>query len=108
MFLAEELSGRITLHNWRAPREIASWKREPVVGAVAITRSRLLVWVNGSKNINVPLDNPLLAAVEVTAESGQVRFGYDAERFGPGRSGTAELLLRTDQGNKILVLLGRR
>jgi hypothetical protein len=67
--LEEGLSGSLTLRDYRAPGRRASWKKSAVSGAIAVTGRRLLVWVGGAANIDVPLDHPGRSAVGVEAET---------------------------------------
>lgn len=93
--LEEQLSGSITVRGYRAPREYASWKKELVSGALVITRRRLVVWVRGSKHIDLPLGHPMRDALEVVAERpDRLRLGYEASDFDESRSGRVEVRLR--------------
>jgi hypothetical protein len=57
-----------------------------------------VVWTGRSKHIDVPLNHPLRAAIEVSYDPpDRVRFAYDAAAFGPSRSGQVEVRLRTPQ-----------
>lgn len=107
--LAECLSGSLTLRSYRAPGRRAGWKRSAVSGAVVVTQRRLVVWVGGSRNIDVPLDDPRRAAVSVEAEGpDRVRFAYDAGAFHDDRSGQVEVRLRTPEAARIVEALRPR
>jgi hypothetical protein len=94
--LEEGLSGSLTLRDYRAPGRRASWKKSAVSGAIAVTGRRLLVWVGGAANIDVPLDHPGRSAVGVEAETpDRVCFTYDAAAFHDDRSGQVEVRFRT-------------
>jgi hypothetical protein len=54
----------------------------------------------------VPLDHPLRAAIEVSLyPPDRVCFAYNAEAFGPSRSGQVEVRLRTPHAARIVELL---
>ena len=81
-------------------------EKEAISGAIALTASRLVVWTGRSKHIDVPLNHPLRAAIEVSYDPpDRVRFAYDAAAFGPSRSGQVEVRLRTPQAAHIADLL---
>jgi hypothetical protein len=104
--LEEELTGSITYRNYRAPGQRSSWKKEATSGAIAVTANRLVVWTGRSKHIDVPLDHPLRAAIEVSLDPpDRVCLGYDAAAFGPSRSGQVEVRLRTPQAAHIVDVL---
>jgi hypothetical protein len=106
VLLEENLTGSITYRNYRAPGQRSSLKKEAISGAIAVTASRLVVWTGRSKHIDVPLNHPLRAAIEVSYDPpDRVRFAYDAAAFGPSRSGQVEVRLRTPQAAHIADLL---
>jgi hypothetical protein len=81
-------------------------EKEAISGAIALTASRLVVWTGRSKHIDVPLNHPLRAAIEVSYDPpDRVRFAYDAAAFGPSRSGQVEVRLRAPQAAHIADLL---
>jgi len=106
VLLDEELTGSITYRNYRAPGQYSGWKKEATSGAIALTPGRLVVWTGRSKHIDVALDHPLRAAIEVSLDGpGRVRFAYEAQAFGPSRSGHVEVRLRTQHAARIAELL---
>jgi hypothetical protein len=100
--LEEGLFGTITLRRYRAPRERASTRKEAFSGAIAISRTRLVVW-SGSRThwprgllFNVPFADPRYAALDVTTEgSDRLLIATDLEQFHDDRSGRFEVRLRT-------------
>lgn len=109
LVLEEELSGSITYRNYRAPGQYSSLRKQATSGAIAVTPQRLVVWAGRGKNIDVPLDHPLRAAINVTLDKpDRICFAYDAARFSPDRSGTVEVRLRTVQAPQVTDLLTPR
>ena len=108
LFLEEGLAGSVTYRNFRAPGEHAKWRKEVVAGAIALTgRRRLVVWAGRFKHIDVPLDHPLWATIEVSSpRPDRLRFAYDADVTGAPRSGRVEVSLRTPQAAQVLQFIG--
>ena len=71
-----------------------------------MSNRRVVVLVGGCKDIDLPLDHPLRATLEVTVERGpKVRFTYDAGRFHESRSGYVDVRLRTPLAGSIAELV---
>jgi hypothetical protein len=100
--LEEGLFGTITLRDYRAPRERASARKQAFSGAIAISRTRLVVW-SGTRTrwprgffFNVPFDDPRYAALEISTEgSERLLIATDLDQFHDDRSGRFEVRLRT-------------
>lgn len=108
VLLEEGLVGSVTYRNYRAPGRYANWKKTAAAGAVGLAGNRLVVWAGGFKHIDVPLDHPVRAAIQVSAgEPDRICFTYDAGATNPNRSGTVEVRLRTPQAPRIAALLAR-
>jgi hypothetical protein len=105
-FLEEGLRGSITYRRYRDPHMRASFAKESIRGAIAVTASRLMVWTDHVKYIDVPFSHPLRAAVEVTLDGpGRVCFAFDAAKFSTARSGRVEVRLRTAQAGQVVTML---
>jgi hypothetical protein len=108
VLLDEGLSGSITYRNFRAPGTFYSWRKVAVVGAIVVTGERLVVWAAKGKVVDVPLGNPLRAAITVTATGEPpdgITFSFDAAAFSPDRSGTVEVHFRTEATLAVIHLL---
>ena len=106
LFMEEELTGSITYRNYRAPGQYSGLRKQATSGAIAVTPQRLVVWAGRGKNIDVPIDHPLRAAINVTLDKpDRICFAYDAGRFSADRSGTVEVRLRTVQAPQVADLL---
>jgi hypothetical protein len=115
VLLAEGLTGSTTLRRFRNGRSVGSqsgsgwYEKRAISGAIAISPVRLVVWAGRFKHIDVPLDHPMLATIEIRSDRpGQVTFGYDAGATNPSRSGQVEVRLRTEQAARVIDLLTRR
>jgi hypothetical protein len=104
--LEEGLTGSVTYRRYRAPRQWSNWRKDAVSGAIVITGRRLLVWAGRFRHIDVPLNHPVRATIEITADRpDRVCFAYDAGTTNPDRSGSVEVRLRTPQATRIAHLL---
>ncbi|OLF17279.1 hypothetical protein BU204_12835 [Actinophytocola xanthii] len=106
LVLAERLPGEVTYRSYRAPGVHHRRRTVPVLGTVAVTGRRLLVWAGDTKQVDVPFDHPLRAAIEVTAEADLLRIVVDAGAFHPSRSGRIEIRLRTSRARDVANLFG--
>ena len=106
VLLEEGLTGSITYRNYRAPGQRSTLRKQATAGAIALTATRLVVWTGRSKHIDVPLNHPLRAAVQVSlVPPDRVRLAYDPSAFNPATSGQVEVSLRTLQAAHIVELL---
>ena len=104
--LVEGLAGTITYRRYRAGGVRVRRKEVAVVGALAVSRVRLVVWIAGSKHVDVPFAHPLWPTLEVAAEPTGLRVTYRAGVFHPDRSGRVDLRLATPAGRDLAGLLG--
>jgi hypothetical protein len=108
VLLDEGLSGSITYRDYHAPGTSSSWRKVAVTGAIVVTGERLVVWAAKNKAIDVPLRDPLRAAITVTTTGEPpvgVTFSYDAAAFSPDRSGNVEVHFRTEAAAAVIQLL---
>jgi hypothetical protein len=105
VFLAEGLTGSVTRSNFRAPGKRAAWERSAVSGAIAITSRRLVVWAGRYKHIDIPLDHPMRAAIEIVADRpDRVVFAYDIGATHPDSSGQVLVRLHTPDAARVVAL----
>ena len=94
--LEEELPGYVTYRNYRAPGRYSKLRKHGVMGSIALTDRRLLVWANHVKHVNMPHHDPLRAGIKVRVDQpDQICVSYDAGTGEPGMSGPVEVRLRT-------------
>jgi hypothetical protein len=106
LILAERLPGEIRYRNYRAPGTHHRRRTVPVTGIVAVTGRRLLVWAADAKQVDVPFDHPLRAAIQVTAKADLLHITIDAGAVHPARSGRIEIHLRTTRATDVATLFG--
>lgn len=97
--LSEEgVGGSITFRNFRAPGKRYSWRKSGYVGSVVLTQQRLVGFGFSKPLVNVPLDDPHLAKLEIAAEGDAVLcIAFDAADFDAQQSGRIECRWRTPQ-----------
>jgi hypothetical protein len=102
VLLEEELPGSVTYRNYRTPKRYSKLRRQGVMGSIALTDRRLLVWANHVKHVNMPHHDPLRAGVKVTVDQPDlVCVSYDAGAGDPSTSGQVEVRLRTTRASTI-------
>ena len=101
VLLEEDLRGTLTYRNYRAPGKRYGISKRRIVGAVAVTRQRVVVWGAG-RQVDVPLGYP---GVEVARDGEEkVMFAFEASAFHTDRSGRVEVRLRTPGAARIVEL----
>lgn len=106
MILEEGLSGSVTFTDYRGPHFPAGSGEQPILGAIAVTRKRFVVWTGDSKHMDLPHDDPLRSRTRVSLEGpNRVRFDYDASTYVPNRSGQVSVLLATPHAARIVEFL---
>jgi hypothetical protein len=101
VLLEEGLRGTLTYRNYRAPGRRYGLRKARIVGAVAVTRRRVVVWGAG-RQVDVPLGYP---GVEVARDGEEkVMFAFEASAFHADRSGRVEVRLRTPSAARIVEL----
>jgi hypothetical protein len=104
----EDLTGSITYRHYCVGRLQVRRRRIPVVGAIAVSRSRLIVWTSGAKHVDVPFTHPLWLAMTITRERSNVlRISYRAESFRSDRSGRVDVRFTTDRAPELVRLISR-
>jgi hypothetical protein len=94
--LEQGLSGSVTFRDYKAPGRRYSLRKVAVNGAIALTTRRLVVWYGRHKEVDIPVDHPLLGAVSAALdEPDRVRLSYAAQAFHGDRSGTVEVRFTT-------------
>lgn len=108
LLLAGRVPGSITYRRFRAPGEYHRWRKVAVVGTVALTGRRLVVWAGRGKQVDVPYGHPLRSAITLVAERpDRLCIAYDAAAFNAQRSGRVELRFRSEHAPAMADLFGR-
>lgn len=99
----ERCRGTLTYRNFRSPHRRASFKKQGMRAAVAVTSRRVVICRRSTTLLDVPFDDPRFAALEWT-EDRPDRFcvGFDVARFHDDWSGRWEIRLTTDRAREIL------
>ncbi len=98
----EGLRGSIAYRHFRAPGKRFRRRREWFTGSVVLTRARFLVFAYGRRLVNVPLDDPRLAGIDVREQAPfTLLLGFDAGLFHPERSGRVEISFRTGHATEL-------
>ena len=102
VMLEEELPGSVTYRDYRTPKRYSKLRKRGVMGSIALTDRRLLVWANHVKHVNVPHDDPLRAGIKVKLDQPDwICVSYDAGAADPSRSGQVEVRLHTTRASTI-------
>ena len=100
--LEEELPGSVTYRDYRTPKRYSKLRKHGVMGSIALTDRRLLVWANHVTHVNVPYHDPLRAGIKVAVDQpDQICVSYDAAARDPNISGQVEVRLRTTRASTI-------
>ena len=96
--IAEGVRGSMTTRNFRAPGRANNFRREGFLGSVVITGQRLMAYSWRRRQINIGLDDPALAALEVSVpRPGILLLAFDAGAFQPDWSGRVEFRFHTER-----------
>jgi len=91
VFMDEGLSGSITLKHYRAPWRRCSWRKVWFSGSLVLTERRFAAFAFSKPLVNVPLDDPRLASLEVSApREGVFCVAFEAADFRDDQSGRVE------------------
>jgi hypothetical protein len=114
LLLEEDLSGSITYRGFRGPGRRSSLEKTLIAGAVAISSTRIVVWIGRGKpmdvgkHLDVAFADDRVNGLEVVAESpDRVCIAYDPAAFDPQKSGRVELRLKTPKAAEIVTLIRR-
>lgn len=100
--LEEELPGSVIYRDYRTPKRYSKLRKHGVMGSIALTDRRLLVWANHVTHVNVPHHDPLRAGIKVKLDQPDwICVSYDAGAADPSRSGQVEVRLRTIRASTI-------
>ncbi|HLM09116.1 MAG TPA: hypothetical protein VK307_05370 [Thermoleophilaceae bacterium] len=101
--LDEGRPGSITYRDYRAPGKRFTLRKVAVNGAVALTSRRVIVWYGRQRQVDIPVDDPLLGELSVGLDQpDRICLSYAAEAFHADRSGTLEVRLTTDHAQRLL------
>ena len=104
----EGIRGTVTYRDFVSPGRRASWKKSAFIGAIALTKTRLLALQTATPVINVPLDDDRLGRMQFSAEGDDgILITFNANLFHDDWSGTLEYRFRTPQAAAFLKRLSK-
>lgn len=105
--LEEGIRVSVTYRNFRAPGKRFTRKRRVSLGAIAVSRARLVAYAGRIRLVNVALDDPAVAKIEVEALGPDcVSIAFNPADFNPGQSGRIECRFFTPQAENIVGWMG--
>jgi len=104
-FFDEGVRGVLTYRNFHRPGLRASLDKRLFIGAIVLTRVRLLAVSGNNKLVDVPLNDERLRQMRFTIEDNAFLIHFDAGLFHSDWSGTIEYKYKCDESQKLLDLL---
>lgn len=110
LLTVEGLKGSLTLRHYRGPDRYASWRKEGLFAALAITQRRVTADRRGGRTfLDVPFDHPGVAGMTAGVEGGRTLvITWDCGQLDDRRSGTQELRIGTPDAERAAALLHER
>lgn len=104
----EGIGGWLVERNLRMPGRRTLYKVRSFTGGLALTRRRFIVQTYRTLQVNLPLDDPRLVDLHVTAPHvARLTLAYDLHIFKPEYRGAIELRLNTTQATRFYEELAR-
>ncbi len=98
---AEGIGGTITYLNFRSPRQIANWRRQWYIAALAVTETRLLAFRTSAVIIDVPFADGRFRGLQFSLEDEtMLLIAFDAALFHDDWSGNIEYRFKTPLAQK--------
>ena len=105
-FFDEGIRGVLAYRNFRRPGLRTALDKRLFIGAIVLTKTRLLAVSGNNKLVDVPLSDERLRLMEFTIEDGAFVIRFDAGLFHDDWSGTIEYKYKSDDSQRLLDLLG--
>jgi hypothetical protein len=107
VLMDEAVKGSVTYRDFSAPGKRDLWRRQWYIGAIALTKVRLLTLSGNKPTINVPVADERIHSMRYSVEkNGTVLcIAFDAGLFHADWSGTIEYRLRTQEAQRFVDLL---
>jgi len=107
VLMDEAVKGSVTYRDFSAPGKRDLWRRQWYVGAIALTKVRLLTLRGNQPTINVSIADERIRALHYSIEKGGrvLCIGFDAGLFHEDWSGTIEYRFRTEEAQRFLEIL---
>lgn len=104
-FFDEGVRGVLTYRNFRRPGLRATLQKRLFIGAIVLTKVRLIAVSGSNKLVDVPLADERLKRMQFTLDNGAFLIKFDAGLFHDDWSGTIEYKYKCDESEKLLELL---
>ena len=103
VLIDEGIRGTVTYRDFVSPGRRASWKKSAFIGAIVLTKTRLLALQFSNPVINAPLDDDRLRQMQFSVEGEDwILIAFKANLFHDDWSGTLEYRFRTPQAAAFL------
>jgi hypothetical protein len=102
---AEVARGSLIYRNYRSPRRYSSYRSEPALWTLAVTRVRLHVQRRGMPAVNVPWADPRVHALEIVADDKVLHIHADVAQYDRTATGTAEVRIRVGDPRAVRELI---
>lgn len=107
--LDEGIRSTITYKNFRAPGRYSNWKRRWFVGAVALTKKRLVLQQYSKPVINIELLDERFQKIKISLETPDtLLFEFEPDLFLENSSGQIEWCARTSQAQVFFDAINKR
>ena len=102
LFQDENLSGTIHFEKYKAQGKYFYHKKVRFRGALFLTQSQLYGFAFSKTILNVPLNHPRFAVLNITLPSpDSISFSFNTSDFNPDTSGTVTCTFKTDLAQQI-------
>jgi hypothetical protein len=110
VLMDEAVKGSVTYRDFSAPGKRDLWRRQWYIGAITLTKVRLLTLRGSDPTINVPITDERIHALRYSVEkNGAVLcIAFDAGLFHKDWSGTIEYRFRTLEAQHFVELLTKQ
>ena len=97
----EGIKGWLKIRHLKMPGKYSSGKSSSFIGSLVLTRKRLAGYVFGKRQINILLDDPRMAAVEIElAKPNQISIAFDLAVFHENWNGHLGYKFKTDKARE--------
>lgn len=97
---AEGMKSWLKIRRLKMPGKYSSGKSSSFIGSLVLTEKRLAGFVFGKRQINILLDDPRMAAVEIDLpKPNQLSIAFDLAVFHKNWEGHLQYIFKTDKAN---------
>ena len=109
IILADEgLPGWFITKNLRTPRTFSKYQSSGLIGSLIITKQRLIFYALNKEQINIPLNDPKLAKLQIDVpKMDTIKISFDAADFHENWQGDIEFQIETDKALEFQGILNK-